>query len=247
VQIEASPCGASLANVPSGGPGGISFFGNGKREGKETGGRKWKSTRNPVSGKDGKDSVSLGWSIVVYGLVLSIALSAPIVGTLYANPRLLLRSYPPGIKRAAGPQTGAEKKKTRIVGFFFLLLLIGVPAVSTWLLERSRGGEIDYAEAFLNIFGILAVFNAVDLLLIDWLLFCAVTPRFLVIRGTEGMAEYKDYLFHLKGFAVGIMLAATAGAALAAVFALVQAGKKAVPAARHSLFLVRPAWASSLR
>jgi len=162
--------------------------------------------------------MTLGLSIAIYGLILSAALSAIIAGTLYANPRLLLRSYPAGIKRAAGAQTDAEKKKTRIIGFIFLLILIGIPAVSTWLLERSQGGDIDFLTAFLNAFGILTVFNAVDLLLIDWLLFCTVTPRFLVIKGTEGMAEYKDYLFHLKGFVSGTVMAAAGSTALAAAF-----------------------------
>jgi len=164
--------------------------------------------------------VTLGLSIAVYGLVLSVALSAVIVGTLAANPRLLLRSYPAAIKQAAGPQTASERKKTRIIGLFFLILLIGVPAVSTWLLERSTGGDIGFAAAFLNVFGILTFFNAVDWLVIDWLLFCTVTPRFLVIAGTEGMREYKNYRFHFRGFVVGTALAAVASLVIAAVFAL---------------------------
>jgi len=86
--------------------------------------------------------------------------------------------------------------------------------------RAGAGRDIGFPAAFLNVFGILSVFNAVDLLLIDWLVFCAITPRFLVIKGTEGMAGYKDYLFHLKGFATGTVLAAGAGAALAALFAL---------------------------
>ena len=163
--------------------------------------------------------MNLALSIAVGGLLLSVALCAVILGTLRANPRLLLRSYPPDIRRAAGEQSGAERKQARIIGVVFLILLLGVPAVFTWLLERSHG-DIGFAAAFLNVFGILSVFNAADLLVIDWLLFCAVTPGFLVIKGTEGMAGYRDYLFHLKGFVIGTVLAAAAGAAMAAVFAL---------------------------
>ena len=164
--------------------------------------------------------MTLGLSIVLYGLALSIVLSALITGTLYVNPRLLLRSYPAAIKEKAGAQTASERRKTRIIGLFFMLFLIGFPAVSTWLLERSRGGDITFSDAFLNAFGILSVFNAVDWLVIDWLLFCTLTPKFLVIAGTEGMAEYKDYRFHFRGFAVGTILAAAASLAIAAAFAL---------------------------
>jgi len=165
--------------------------------------------------------LTLGMSILLYGLALSIVLSAMIVGTLYANPRLLLQSYPEGIQRAAGAKTASEQRTTRIIGACFLLVLIGVPAVSTWLLERSLGGDIAFPTAFLNAFGIMTVFNAVDWLVIDWLLFCTVTPKFLVIEGTEGMAEYRNYRFHFRGFVVGTVLAAAASLALAAVFAIV--------------------------
>lgn len=160
-----------------------------------------------------------GQSILLYGPVLSVALSAVIVGTLYCHPRLLLRSYPPAIKRRAGAQTAAERKKTAIVGLFFLPLLIGVPAVSTRLLERAQGGDIAFSDAFLNVFGIMTFFNAVDLLVIDGLLFCALTPKFLVIEGTEGMAEYKDFCFHFRGFVVGTLLTAAASLVMAGLFA----------------------------
>ncbi|CAG5092231.1 Putative uncharacterized protein [Thermobacillus xylanilyticus] len=164
--------------------------------------------------------MNLGMSIAVNGLVLSVSLTAVIVGTLAVEPRLLLRSYPADIRRAAGAQTAPERRTTRIFGLIFLLLLIGVPAVSTGLLERSRGGDMDFLTAFLNGIGILSCFNAVDLFLIDWLLFCTVTPRFLVIEGTEGMAGYKNYRFHFRGYIVGTMLAAIASLLIASVFVL---------------------------
>lgn len=47
------------------------------------------------------------------------------------------------------------------------------------------------------------IFNLVDLFIIDWLIFCWITPRFVVIPSTEGMKGYKDYIFHLRGAIVG--------------------------------------------
>lgn len=40
-------------------------------------------------------------------------------------------------------------------------------------------------------------------LILDWLIFCTWTPRFLVIPGTEGAAAYRDYAYHTRGFLVG--------------------------------------------
>jgi len=103
-------------------------------------GKSGNTTKASITGKDGHPTVTPGLSIAAGGLVLSVALSAIIPGTLRANPRLLLRSYPPGIRRAAGEQTETERTKTRIIGAFFLLVLLGVPAVCTWMFERALGG-----------------------------------------------------------------------------------------------------------
>ncbi len=37
----------------------------------------------------------------------------------------------------------------------------------------------------------------------DWLIFCTITPKFLIIPGSEGAKEYKDYAFHLRGIFIG--------------------------------------------
>ncbi|MDW6058501.1 hypothetical protein SAZ11_11010 [Streptomyces sp. FXJ1.4098] len=35
-------------------------------------------------------------------------------------------------------------------------------------------------------------------MVLDWRLFCRVQPRFMVLPGTEGMPEYRDYAFHVR-------------------------------------------------
>ena len=54
--------------------------------------------------------------------------------------------------------------------------------------------------------GVLLIPFFVDLLILDWLIFCTITPSFAVYPGTEGFAGYKDYGFHLKAHARGILL-----------------------------------------
>ena len=56
-----------------------------------------------------------------------------------------------------------------------------------------------FGTAFLSAFVVLVVFNLVDRLILDWLVFCPLTPRFVVLPGTEGMAGYKDYRMHFRG------------------------------------------------
>jgi len=55
---------------------------------------------------------------------------------------------------------------------------------------------------------------------LDWLLFCTITPGFVVIPGSEGMEEYKDYWFHFRGFLKGTIFSIAAGLVIAAIVML---------------------------
>lgn len=70
---------------------------------------------------------------------------------------------------------------------------------------------ISFFPLFFNAFGVVFIFNLVDLLLLDWLLFCFITPNFLIIPGTEGMQAYKDYGYHFRAFLIGTVLSIAAG------------------------------------
>jgi hypothetical protein len=56
------------------------------------------------------------------------------------------------------------------------------------------------------------------LLLLDWPL-VAIGSRFIVLPGTEGLAGYKDYGFHFRGFLIGIVLILAASGLMAGVVA----------------------------
>ncbi len=162
----------------------------------------------------------LGLSIMTYGLLLSIVLSTIVLVTMYYNPRLLLQSYPTGIQKVVAEKTKYEIMLTKFVGIFFMFFLIGIPVVSTLFLKQSYGGEISFLVAFINMFGIITVFNVVDWLIIDWLLICNFTPKFVIIKGTEGMSEYKNYFHHFRGFVIGICLSLVTSLVLATVISL---------------------------
>lgn len=50
----------------------------------------------------------------------------------------------------------------------------------------------------------LLLFNLYDLIVLDWLFFCTIQPRAMVLPGTAGMAGYGDYRFHFTGFLKGL-------------------------------------------
>ncbi|GAB6437524.1 MULTISPECIES: nitroreductase [Bacillus] len=135
------------------------------------------------------------------GVSMSIVLSIMILGSLYYNPRLSLTEYPKDIQKVVFPKAIHEKKQTIYFNIAYNAILFGTPFVSTYILHKHE--KLLYIDAYLHTFGILMIFNLVDLFILDWLIFCWITPRFVVIPSTEGMKGYKDYKFHLRGAIVG--------------------------------------------
>lgn len=153
---------------------------------------------------------------LVSGGILSALMLLLLLGILYYNPRLLLRTYPDDVKAAVPPKTPSEARQFRYLGLLTLALYVGVPLTSTLLLKQE--GPLSLWHGFAHAFGVFFLFNLADLLLLDWLLFCWLTPRFLVIPGTEGMAGYKDYAMHARAFLKGTVLSGV-GAMLIALLA----------------------------
>ena len=153
--------------------------------------------------------------ILLDGALLSILASLSIISILGFNPRLFLQDYPDEIQAAVPPKTDLEKRQSLITGIPFLLILLAVPFISTLILKRQSGEMISFSPLFFNAFGVAFFFNLVDLLVLDWLMFCFITPGFLVIPGTEGMKAYKDYGYHFRAFLIGTVLSIAAGLIIA--------------------------------
>lgn len=156
--------------------------------------------------------------ILVDGLLFVIIGSAIVLGVILYNPRLFLNKgdLPADIMAAVPPKTAAEKRLSLIVGIPFLIVLFAIPLIST-LQFQQQGGEPSFLWLFLHAFILLMTFNLFDLLVLDMLLFCTITPKFLVVPGTEGLAGYKDYGFHLRQHAKSIPMMVLMALVIAAV------------------------------
>jgi len=160
------------------------------------------------------------YRILVHGGALSLVASAFIAVTVALNPRPWLQDYPQDIQARVPPKTTQEKKVSLIMGIPFLVLLLAVPFASTLTLKAQQGSEIDFLRLAANGFGVSFVFNLVDWLVLDWLVLCTITPRFVVVHGTEGAAGYRDYAFHFRGFLIGTVFSAVSGLAIAGMTSL---------------------------
>jgi hypothetical protein len=154
--------------------------------------------------------------VLVDGAVLSLVASIYLIITMRINPRIWLQDYPQDVQDRVPPKTEQEKRLSLILGVPFVILVVTVPLISTFSLRNQADG-VSYLALLGNAFGIVFAFNLVDWLVLDWLMFCTLTPQFVVIPGTEGMAGYKDYAYHFRGFLKGTVLSAMAGAAIAGI------------------------------
>lgn len=156
-----------------------------------------------------------------YGAILSALLSALIVATLYFRPMIWINDAPAEVRAAAPPLSAADRRVKRVVGLVFMAILLGVPVLSLSALRDLSGGTPAFIEAALSTFIVFMTFNAVDLVLLDWLLVEWLRPGFLTFPGMQGAVSFGGYAHHFRGFLIGTALSAVAAAVMGGVAALV--------------------------
>jgi hypothetical protein len=154
---------------------------------------------------------------LLHGLSLTLLLFL-IMGFSFAlAPDMWVGDYPPDIRERYGSMSQQGKRYRPVVGVLFLgaiLLVVVHAALQLETLIRPSSRFVDY---LLSNFIILMTFNLSDLLIADWLVFVTIQPKVLVLPGTEGMAGYRDFRFHFRGFLIGTVSSAVAAATLAGI------------------------------
>ncbi|MGD8456229.1 MAG: hypothetical protein PVF83_07600 [Anaerolineales bacterium] len=145
--------------------------------------------------------------ILIDGGIATLLFTIIVLGMLLYNPRLFLggNDFPPDIVAAAPPQTQREKRISILLTIPFTLLVVGIPIYSTLSFNSQLGGDAPFWPLFWHTFGVIMMPFLFDLIVLDWWMFCTLTPKFVVIPGTEGFAGYKDKLFHLKAHSRGLL------------------------------------------
>jgi len=150
--------------------------------------------------------------IVRDGVLFSVVASTCLIALLRFNPRIFLRHYPREIRKIVPPKSEKERQLSILLG-----LLIGVPLASALVWRVATLGSHSFWELFAYAFGVLFIFNLVDLLVLDWLIVCWLEPRWVILPGTEHVVIPKQYLHHFKGFLIGTVGLVIVGLAIAAL------------------------------
>ena len=136
-------------------------------------------------------------NIIIHGLFFAGIITIYLLAMMKLLPPRVwaMSDYPKSITEKVSPQTKEEKKKGAIMFIPFLIISFGIPIISTLMLKVEMGGQIDIISAFLNIFGLFMFANIADLVILDILIVGTITPKWVVIPGTEDLVdtEYKAF------------------------------------------------------
>jgi hypothetical protein len=149
------------------------------------------------------------------GAMLSLVGSIYLLVLLRFNPRMFLRHFPKEIREIVPPKSKKEQRTSVLLG-----LLIAVPFTSALLWRAATLGGHSFWELFAYVFGVLFIFNLVDLLILDWPIVCWIEPRWVILPGTEHVVFPTQYLHHFKGFLMGIVSFVIVGLAVAALLSI---------------------------
>jgi hypothetical protein len=144
----------------------------------------------------------LNWTLILtHGAIYSVAGSIYLVMLLIIDNRMLLNKgdYPDDVLAAVPPRTPEETRKAIIYSIPWLFWSLAVPVFSAFRFATLAEMTPSFWALSLHAFLIFFSFWLVDLVVLDIIMFAGITPKFVVIPGTEGFAGYKDIGMHLRG------------------------------------------------
>lgn len=128
-------------------------------------------------------------------------------------PQLLLHDYPKELQEVIHLPPFVKKKAA--YAFSAVCMVVLVVLLFAGPLVTYGAQPVGFPVVFLHLLVITMCWNVFDLLVMDWLIFCTLRPRFIVLPGSEGHPAYANYAFHFVGLLKGCAISLV-GSALAA-------------------------------
>ncbi|PID82370.1 MAG: hypothetical protein CSB16_01340 [Clostridiales bacterium] len=120
-------------------------------------------------------------------------------------PFMIEHDYPIDVQKVANIKKPNKNERVKgyifgIISFLFLLALPIVYTVSTY------SSDVSFFILFIHIWIICMTWNAVDLLIVDWLFICILSFKPFMLPGSEEYEGNKNYKYHFKGFVKGFFV-----------------------------------------
>ena len=143
--------------------------------------------------------------ILIEGIVGCILFTIISVGMTYFNPLSMIHGYPPAIQdrvKELGLINDEQKgySKTDIIRKIIAIIIFGL--ILAFVVYKFNNADT-FLKGFCFSYLLWNIVNWWDAIVIDCLWFCH--SKKVIIKGTECMKEYKDYLFHIKGGLIGML------------------------------------------
>lgn len=146
------------------------------------------------------------WVVMIESLIGIVLFTAVIVSSTLKDPLTSVGDYPPAIQKKCIELGLIKDRKKRFTKADYIrkgAALIVFAAFLAFVVHKFNG-----ADTFLEGFGISyliwLIIDWYDALILDCIWFCH--SKKVRIPGTEDMEEYRDYLFHIKGSCIGMLL-----------------------------------------
>ena len=136
-------------------------------------------------------------------------------------PWTMAHDYPPDMQQAAALPAPSPAQKRHVALFTALAftLLFAFAIATTLLAYAGRGAS--FATVLCHLWLMGRAWNAVDLLLVDWLLICTLASPLFILPNTAHCAGRRDFRFHFVGFVKGcIAMSAISGVLAVLTFGL---------------------------
>jgi hypothetical protein len=145
------------------------------------------------------------------GFVLSAVLTILIIISLKINREIYYSDYPKDVQEFWGPMSEKARRQRMVLVPIFFGLIIGAIVWSTIRLGALPGVGVTFLSVFASSMIIFQIFNAVDAVIIDWLILMVLWPTLGILPGTEHFASYRDPRMHITNFLKGIAISGFVG------------------------------------
>lgn len=138
--------------------------------------------------------------ILTHGLLYAVIVTGYLfIMMISTSPRVWGYSdYPQSIKDKVPPQTKSEKRAAMLIALPWFIFTFGFPIYSTLVLKAKLSNDISVWIAFMNLLVLFLFATIGDLVILDWLIINRITPKFVVIPGSE-KRDYKGFSHHFRG------------------------------------------------
>ena len=141
-------------------------------------------------------------------------------------PWAIAHDYPRDMQDCAAlpAPSNAQKKRSTIFAALSFVLLFASALASVWLAFDWR--SVPFATVLCHLWLMGMAWNAVDLLLVDWLLICTLASPLFILPNSAHCAGRRDFRFHfivfLKG---GIAMSLISGVLAMLAFAVMRVAR----------------------